>query len=252
MAKSIQTKYSNNSKLSSLRLAVLIDAENVSPKIVDGLFKEMATIGNVVIRRIYGNFSEPCLKPWIEPIARYSIEKRQQDAITDFKNASDMALAVEAVVLNCENKCDGICIVSSDGDFTPVAREIRRHGMAVYGFGKKTTPESFKNACDVFTFIEKWMPPKPKRVQQRKNPLDAIIVLRKGIRQAVLHADSKSGWVRLQTVASHLLEFKPGQYGSASLSKLVRKINELRKNKEYEIDAVNSAGMRIRMNPSLT
>lgn len=128
------------------KLAVLIDADNASPRIAAGLFKEIATIGEASVRRIYGDFSAPRLKGWAEVLATHAIMPHQNFANTIGKNASDIALVIDAMDLLHSGRFDGFCLVSSDSDFTRLAARIREQGVAVYGFGEQKTPQSFRQA----------------------------------------------------------------------------------------------------------
>ena len=109
----------------SPRLAVLIDADNASAKIVDGLFEEIAKIGEASVRRIYGDFSSPRSKPWADTLARHAIVPQQQFAYTTGKNASDITLVIDAMDLLHSGRFDGFCLVSSDSDFAPLVLRLR-------------------------------------------------------------------------------------------------------------------------------
>lgn len=126
----------------SPRLAVLIDADNTSAKIVDGLFEEVAKIGEASVRRIYGDFSGTRSKAWADVLAKHAIIPQQQFAYTTGKNASDITLVIDAMDLLHSGRFDGFCLVSSDSDFTRLAARIREQGIDVFGFGEQKTPES--------------------------------------------------------------------------------------------------------------
>jgi hypothetical protein len=130
----------------SPRLAVLIDADNTSSKIVDGLFEEIAKIGEASVRRIYGDFSHPRSKSWADTLPKHAITPQQQFAYTTGKNASDITLVIDAMDLLHSGRFDGFCLVSSDSDFTRLASRIREQGVDVFGFGEHKTPESFRQA----------------------------------------------------------------------------------------------------------
>src|SRR5438105_8609089 len=140
------------------RLAVLIDADNASAQIVDGLFEEIATIGEASVRRIYGDFSSARSKAWIETLSRHAIIPQQQFAYTTGKNASDITLVIDAMDLLHSGRFDGFCLVSSDSDFTRLASRLREEGADVYGFGARKTPESFRQACRRFIYTENLLP----------------------------------------------------------------------------------------------
>jgi len=139
-------------------LAVLIDAENVSHRIADALFKTIAEFGVPRARRIYGDFSNACLGPWVGVIAKHAIIAQQ---VFNGKNASDVALIIDAVELLHTGRFDGFCIVSSDSDFTGLAQHIRERGVDVLGFGKRNTAESFRRSCSRFIYTEDLRPGAP-------------------------------------------------------------------------------------------
>ncbi|CAN7301153.1 NYN domain-containing protein [Brevundimonas sp. LjRoot202] len=136
------------------RLAVLIDAENASPKIAEALFTEIATLGEASARRIYGDFSSPQIAGWTRVLARLAIQPQQNFANTKGKNSGDIALVIDGMDLLHSGRFDGFCLVSSDADFTRLASRIREEGVDVYGFGERKTPESFRQACTRFIYTE--------------------------------------------------------------------------------------------------
>src|SRR6478672_11038087 len=139
------------------RLAILIDADNTSPRIAAGLFEEVAKFGEASVRRIYGDFSGQRLKSWADILQKFAIDPYQQFAYTTGKNASDIALVIDAMDLLHSGRLDGFCIVSSDSDFTRLASRLREQGADVYGFGEQKTPESFRQACRRFIYTENLM-----------------------------------------------------------------------------------------------
>ena len=140
------------------RFAILIDADNTSPRIAAGLFEEVAKFGEASVRRIYGDFSGQRLKSWAEILQKYAIDPYQQFAYTTGKNASDIALVIDAMDLLHSGRLDGFCLVSSDSDFTRLASRLREQGADVYGFGEQKTPESFRQACRRFIYTENLLP----------------------------------------------------------------------------------------------
>src|SRR3984893_18069454 len=143
------------------RLAILIDADNTSPRIAAGFFEEVAKFGEASVRRIYGDFSGQRLKSWVDILQKYAIDPYQQFAYTTGKNASDIALVIDAMDLLHSGRFDGFCLVSSDSDFTRLASRLREQGADVYGFGAQKTPESFRQACRRFIYTENLLPPQP-------------------------------------------------------------------------------------------
>jgi len=202
---------------SSPRLAVLIDADNTSHQIADGLFDEIAQLGEASVRRIYGDFSSTHLKGWAQLLAKHAITPQQQFAYTTGKNASDITMVIDAMDLLHGARVDGFCLVSSDSDFTRLASRIREQGLDVYGFGESKTPESLRQACKRFIFTENLMG-SATSVSKAK---DAVTLLRKAIDQI----GGDDGWAQLSAVGTLLSkqasDFDPRSYGHRKLSDLV-------------------------------
>ncbi|MBB6407424.1 NYN domain-containing protein [Mesorhizobium sangaii] len=234
----------------SPRLAVLIDADNASAKIVDRLFEEIAKIGEASVRRIYGDFSNVRSKGWADVLSKHAIIPQQQFANTIGKNASDITLVIDAMDLLHSGRFDGFCLVSSDSDFTRLAARIREQGVDVFGFGEQKTPESFRQACRRFVYTENLLrgtanthdsAPAAKPLQL---PSAAMPMLKKVIGQM----ESEDGWVHLGTFGQQLSnlfsDFDPRSYGFSKLSDLVRNTDA------FEIEAPKGGGMRIRTKPT--
>ncbi|WP_062077121.1 NYN domain-containing protein [Demequina globuliformis] len=136
------------------RLAVLIDADNIPSKYVDALFVEIARFGSADIRRAYGDWTTNQLAPWKKVVLANSIQPAQQFSNTQGKNSTDSALIIDAMDLLHAGNIDGVCLVSSDADFTRLAARIREQGLRAYGFGEKKTPDAFINACNTFVLLE--------------------------------------------------------------------------------------------------
>ena len=131
-------------------VALLIDADNASHNDVDPVLTVLAELGNVNVRRVYGNWTKPALKGWKDMTVKHGIEPQQQFDITKGKNATDMKMTIDAMDLLFRGRVDGFGIMSSDSDFMPLAMRIRQDGVPVYGFGGSKTPEAFKQACTRF------------------------------------------------------------------------------------------------------
>ena len=136
------------------RLAVLIDADNASPRWAEAIFEEVATLGEASVRRIYGDFSGPHLRSWEKKLASLALIPHQQLAYTKGKNSSDIALVIDAMDLMHTARFDGFVLVSSDSDFARLASRLREQGLQVYGIGKTNRPEAFRKACKRFIFVE--------------------------------------------------------------------------------------------------
>lgn len=232
------------------RLAVLIDADNAQPSVIEGLLAEVAKLGVASVKRIYGDWTSPGITQWKQTLLRHSITPVQQFAYTRGKNATDASLIIDAMDLMHTHRFSGFCLVSSDSDFTALARRLREEGLVVYGFGEKKTPEAFVSACDKFIYTEVLRPtsaqpsvaqdaetpPPPKAAtvvaacpepapaskpqETQQVPLDLI-------RQAVEEESDDSGWAHLGAVGSYIqrirADFDSRLYGSKKLSDLLKK-----------------------------
>jgi hypothetical protein len=218
-------------------LALLIDGDNASPKIVVGLMAEIANYGVASVKRIYGDWTGPNLKGWKECLLEHSIQPVQQFAYTTGKNATDGAMIIDAMDLLYTGRFSGFCIVSSDSDFARLAARIREQGVTVYGFGERKTPRPFITACDKFVYFdvlnvagerkESEAPAAPKAPAAKpapaKTPLDraALDMLSK----AVTASADEDGRANLGRVGAHLAnqspDFDPRNYGFPRLSNLV-------------------------------
>lgn len=135
-------------------IALLIDADNTSPQAIDPVLTVMAELGQVNIRRAYGNFAKDNLAKWDKITNKFGIRPQQQFDISKGKNATDMAMTIDAIDLLYQGKVDGFGIMTSDSDFTPLVTRLRQDGILVYGFGEKKTPEAFQAVCTRFLYID--------------------------------------------------------------------------------------------------
>ncbi len=230
------------------RFAVLIDAENTSPRIAAGLFDEVAKFGEASVRRIYGDFSNQRLKSWTEILPKFAIDPYQQFAYTTGKNASDIAMVIDAMDLLHGGRLDGFCLVSSDSDFTRLASRLREQGADVYGFGEQKTPESLRQACRRFIYTENLLPesqvatPEEGPAHKALEPPSAAIPI---LAKAIAQMETEDGWVGLGAVGQRLAniasDFDPRTYGFRKLSDLVRKT--------AAFDMEQSEGRAIRIRP---
>ncbi len=144
----------NELEESTLRLAVLIDADNAQAAVIEALLAEIARFGEATVKRIYGDFTASTSASWKKVLQKYAIKPVQQFAYTTGKNATDSALIIDAMDLLYTRKFDGFCLITSDSDFTGLAMRLREEGLTVLGFGEKKTPDAFRNACHKFVFTE--------------------------------------------------------------------------------------------------
>jgi len=227
----------------TLRLAVLIDADNAQAAIVEGLLAEIARFGEATVRRIYGDFTAPTSSSWKKVLQRYAIKPVQQFAYTTGKNATDSTLIIDAMDLLYTRKFDGFCLVTSDSDFTGLAMRLREEGLTVLGFGEKKTPEAFRNACHKFLFTEVLRPSAlcesddlPLNVESKKNVVSSQKSVeisettsefpKKFVLTALEQSTDDAGWAQLGTFGSYLTKLQPDfdsrLYGYKKLSDLVK------------------------------
>ena len=214
-------------------LAVLIDADNTSPGFAQAIFHEIVRLGEASVRRIYGDFSGPRLASWDEAIKSLAILQHQQRSNTTGKNASDIALVIDAMDLMHKGRLDGFCLVSSDSDFTRLAQRLREEGMMVYGFGEQKTPEAFRHACNRFIYVENLLESGTEEKKGAGTPADTPAQkkdpprkARKLIASAIGDPDG-DGWANLGNVGHRIQgeqpDFDPRSYGCPNLSTLVEK-----------------------------
>ncbi|MDH4048344.1 MAG: NYN domain-containing protein [Gammaproteobacteria bacterium] len=212
------------------RLAVLIDADNAQPTIVEGLLAEIAKYGTASVKRIYGDWTTPSLKGWKEVLLEHSIQPMQQFGYTKGKNSTDSAMIIDAMDLLYSSNFDGFCIVSSDSDFTRLASRIREAGLTVYGFGEKKTPIPFVSACDKFirtevlrAGAEESGDTSIKQVPTSKLKQDTKLI--NLLRGAIDASSDEDGWAQLGTVGSNVAKQSPDfdarNYGYSKLKTLV-------------------------------
>ncbi len=234
------------------KLAVLIDADNAQPSIVDSLLSEIANYGVASVKRIYGDWTAPALKGWKEVLLQYSIQPMQQFAYTTGKNATDSAMIIDAMDLLYTGNFNGFCIVSSDSDFTKLASRIREAGLLVYGFGEQKTPAAFVSACDKFIYTEVLRAKVDENeaiVKKSSKDLKQDTKLVNLLRNAVESASDESGWAHLasvgSTIAKQAPEFDPRNYGYGKLGALVTatKLFEL---EERQIGTTHSKTIYVR------
>ena len=218
-------------KPQSQSLAVLIDADNTSARHAHAIFEEIVKLGEANVRRIYGDFSGTRLAGWNKQIQSLAILQHQQRSDTTGKNASDIALVIDAMDLMHKGKLDGFCLVSSDSDFTRLAQRLREDGLVVYGFGERKTPEAFRSACNRFIYVDNLMEDGADKengeaaspaAAKKEPPSKAVKIIARAIEDS-----DDDGWVNLGGVGSRILgaapDFDARTYGCPNLSTLVAK-----------------------------
>jgi len=236
----------------SSKLAVLIDAENAQPSIVEGLMAEIANYGTASVKRIYGDWTGAGLKGWKDVLLQYSIQPIQQFLYTKGKNATDSAMIIDAMDLLYTGKFDGFCIVSSDSDFTKLASRIRESGLLVFGFGEQKTPAPFVSACDKFIYTEVLRAKTDEGksiIRKSSSELKQDTKLVTLLRNAVEASSDESGWAHLASVGTNIAkqspDFDPRNYGYGKLGELVA-ATKLFDTEERPIGNTNSKAIYVR------
>jgi uncharacterized protein (TIGR00288 family) len=212
----------------SARLAVLIDADNTSPKLITEMFEELASYGTITVKRAYGDWTSPHLNGWRSILLSNAISPQQQFAYTYGKNATDSALIIDAMDLLYSGNVEGFAIVSSDSDFTPLATRLRESGKRVIGVGRRTTPKPFVEACERFVFLEvlggdSEAPEQATESAKDDQPRPVQSVLTKALNK--VDTDDED-WASLSALGNHLNRTDPSfdarSYGFGKLSDLVK------------------------------
>ena len=235
-----------------LKLAVLIDGDNIPSAYVKEMMEEIAKYGNPTIKRIYGDWTKPHLSKWKTLLLENAITPIQQYSYTSGKNATDSAMIIDAMDILYSEKVTGFCLVSSDSDFTRLATRLREAGMTVFGIGEKKTPDPFIVACDKFIYIEILKPRKTETTdnttskQTEKSSFDKITPkVVKLISSTIDDLADDDGWAFLGDVGSLLLKKQPNfdsrNYGFQKLTPLIKSINK------FEIDQRESSKGRFKL-----
>ncbi|MBP5493398.1 MAG: NYN domain-containing protein [Clostridiales bacterium] len=177
-----------------VRLAVLIDADNISAAYIKPMMLEIARYGNPTIKRIYGDWTKPQLGPWKQVLLDHAISPVQQFGYTSGKNATDSSLIIDAMDILYTEQVDGFCLVSSDSDFTRLATRLREAGKIVYGIGEQKTPTPFVAACDRFLFLE-ILAPKEKKT---RNLFGGLIGKNSSDSSSTVDTESKKVTIKVQ------------------------------------------------------
>ena len=244
-----------------IRLAVLIDADNVPYSNVKGVMEEIAKYGTPTFKRIYGDWTKPTISGWKNVLLENAITPIQQYSYTSGKNSSDSALIIDAMDILYSGKVDGFCIVSSDSDFTRLATRLREAGMKVFGIGQKKTPNPFIVACDKFIYMEIIAVPgaedieevnevtKEKKKIVKPTVKAAVDKINKEtlklIATTINDLADENGWAFLGEIGNLLLKkhpnFDPRNYGFLKLTPLIKSLPQ------FEIDKreTDKAGIKL-------
>lgn len=207
-------------------LAVLIDADNTSPKFAKAIFEEIAGIGEASVRRCYGDFSSHQMSGWSKVQAEFGMVPHHQPANTVGKNASDIALVIDAMDLMHSGRFDGFVLVSSDSDFTRLASRIREQGLDVFGMGQRKTPDAFRKACKRFIFLENITEPAAKTATTTDTA--PMREARDLILRAMDALGSEDEWYAMGPLGQYITQANPDfdtrSYGKRKLSDIIEDI----------------------------
>ena len=208
-------------------IALLIDADNASHAGIDPVLTVLAELGQVNIRRAYGNWAKPALSNWNKITHRYGLQPMQQFDLTKGKNATDMAMTIDAIDLLYDGKVDGFGIMSSDSDFTPLVTRLRQDGLIVYGFGSDKAPEPFKTACTRYIDVDQLIRTSAQEEDGGKadgRQIDQELIVLLGAAWKAASRDEE-GFARLQEVgqiAGNRSSFDERNHGFKRLSDLMK------------------------------
>jgi len=241
-----------------LRLAVLIDAENIPYVNIREILEELAKYGTPTFKRIYGDWTKPSSSGWKSVLLENAIIPIQQYSYTRGKNSTDSAMIIDAMDILYSGKVDGFCIVSSDSDFTRLATRLREAGMKVIGIGEKKTPSSFIAACDKFIYLEILgkstidtddSKSQPRQISRKKSTgekdsYSSLKRVRQIIAGSVADLADENGWAYLGDVGNLLLkkhpDFDPRNFGYTKLTPLIKSL-------DFDIDERDSGRDNVKL-----
>lgn len=235
--------------IKDIKLAVLIDGDNIPSRYIKEMMEEITKYGTPTIKRIYGDWTKPHLTKWKNILLENAITPIQQYGYTVGKNATDSAMIIDAMDILYSNTVNGFCLVSSDSDFTKLATRLRESGMVVYGIGEKKTPDPFIVACDKFIYLEilKTFDEKQDgKGGSKKASLDKITphVIRL-LKHSVTDAADDDGWAFMGDVGSLILKKQPNfdsrNFGFEKLTKLFSSLDQ------FEIEQRDQANKRFKL-----
>jgi NYN domain/OST-HTH/LOTUS domain len=229
----------------NVRIAVLIDADNTSPKHAEALLEEVAKYGVPTVKRAYGDWTDKHLTGWRGELPKYAIQPMLQIANTHGKNSTDSALIIDAMDLLYSGNVDAFALVSSDSDFTSLAIRLRGSGRTVYGLGLRKTPQSLRQAVDRFIYLEDLQDGGATEEVSEEAESRRIPDLRRLLERAVNGTAHDDGWASLSSMANHVTRVEPSfsvkDYGASKLVDLVRAQPYL------DVEQPDSGAVRVRL-----
>lgn len=241
--------------VSEKKLALLIDAENISYKYISTIFDELKADWNITIKRIYGDFSKEHLSPWNNIVSQYALTQIQQLQTTSGKNSSDMALVINAMDILYRNNVDAFCIVSSDSDFSRLISRLKQEGKFTIGMGESKTSKALINCCDQFKYLdllydstndelnEKNISLSDNKAEQEETSITPLEEIKSDIIECLESNDKRKG-VNIGEIKRYLKnkhsDFDTRNYGCAKFSTFLKKFNDV-----IEIDIANSNNIKL-------
>ncbi len=208
-------------------IALLIDCDNISHNSIEGIINELSKYGVINIKNAYGNWKSPKLKGWEEKLLEFAIQPIQQFDYTKGKNATDIAMIIDAMDILYSHSMDAFALATSDSDFTPIVMRLLRSGQKVYGFGEEKTPAPFINACSQFIKTESLVENvKPTKLDKKALRKDTKLV--SWLRNATLRTMDEDGWSNLSKTGAYISNnssFSPVNYGYQKLGDIIREID---------------------------
>jgi len=216
----------------SNRLALLVDGDNAQSKMMDLILEEASKYGKVTIRRVYGDWTTQHMNHWKSLLNEMAFNPIQKFSYTTGKNSTDSALIIDAMDILHADLVDGFCIVSSDSDYTGLAKRIREAGIFVMGIGEQKTPNAFVKSCEIFTYVENLepkieVPEKQEAVKKHKEKTTSIVNT-KLINKAYDMSINESNEAYISTLGINLRKLDPSfdvrTYGCKTLTQFFSKL----------------------------
>ena len=224
-------------------IALLIDADNIPAESIDFILSQLSAHGESIIRRAYGNWTSTHLRNWEKTLRNHAIQPFQQFDLIKGKNATDIAMTIDAMDILYTKEVDIFCLATSDCDFSPLATRLRAEGKNVIGFGDKKTPSSFRQSCSTFLFFNqqqtgsKAQPPSVPKERKSAKELKGNTKLMNTIRESIRETENEEGWAKLALIGSRMsakASLNAAQFGYKKLIDLIQQIDKFETRKDAD------------------
>jgi uncharacterized LabA/DUF88 family protein len=212
------------------RIALLVDGDNAQPRLLNLVLEEASKYGKVTIRRVYGDWTTPHMNSWKGQLNEMAFNPIQKFSYTSGKNSTDSALIIDAMDILHDNLVDGFCIVSSDSDYTGLAKRIREDGIFVMGIGEEKTPNAFVKSCEIFTYVENLEPktekPEKKEIHRKEKTKIDTRLIDKAFDMSI--TETNDAYISTLGINLRKLDpsFDPRTYGFKTLTQLFSKLKD--------------------------